>query len=166
MSPINYDALRTGVDTAVQVPEDGKHQAQLTRGKLVDTKNGERLVTEWFDPAREISWDSWNRFDATGLSFTRDLLTGLGIDLNSIMNDDALADALEAAENRVYDVKTQSSQGSGGDRWFTNTYVDGAALGVQTVVTDDQLSRTEDVPIDTDGLPDVTPNPDLDTIPF
>jgi hypothetical protein len=150
--PIDYNALKDGA--AAQVPPpDGDHTALLNRAALVETQNGERLVTEWQDASdSSLQWTSWNRFDATGMSYTRELLMGLGIDLSggAIMDDSALTDALDAATNRMYDVKTTSQMGSRGDRVFVTTYVDGLALGSQQALA-------TDVPIDTRGLPAAQP---------
>jgi hypothetical protein len=149
MSPINYEALRTGAST-VQVPADGTHQATLDRAALVSTDKGERLVTEWTDIDGTVGWTSWNRFDTTGMSYTRELLQGLGIDLNTVTDDTALTDALDQASHHVYQVRTSSQKGSQGDRWFTSTYVDGQSQGVQ-----ESLNGDVDLPIDTAGLPEV-----------
>jgi hypothetical protein len=156
--PINYEALRNGSATA-EVPADGNHQARLERAALVDTARGERLVTEWATINPLQQWTSWNRFDTAGLAFTRDLLTGLGI-LDDVTSDTALANALERVTGQTFEVRTQSNKGAQGDRWFTHTYVDGPALGVQ---------ETMDAPFDTTDLP--PPNraaveDDTETIPF
>jgi hypothetical protein len=154
MSPINYAAL-SGRPAVADHPPDGARQARLDRAALVDTQNGERLVTEWSDATGNgLAWTSWNRFDTTGLPYTRDLLTGLEIDVAKLTDDDVLTAGLNAVTGRTYEVHTSSQQGSQGDRWFTSTYVDGHALGVQEEL---------DAPIDTEGLPDV---PEDESIPF
>jgi hypothetical protein len=140
--PIDFAALRGEITTS-QVPVDGKHQARLDRAALVDTQKGERLVTEWSENG--VAWTSWNRFDTTGLLFTRDLLTGLGVDIAKVTDDGALTAGLDAVTGHTFEVRTHSNRGMQGDRWFTTTYVDGYALGVQEEM---------DVPIDTAGLPE------------
>jgi hypothetical protein len=156
VSPINYAAL-SGQATAADHPPDGHRQARLDRAALVDTQNGERLVTEWSDATNGgLAWTSWNRFDTSGLQYTRELLAGLGIDTARLTDDDVLIASLNAVTGRTYDVRTASQQGSQGDRWFTSTYVDGHALGVQEEL---------DAPIDTRDLPDV-PAVEDEKIPF
>lgn len=151
MTPIDYQALRSGTTAH---PPDGAHVAVLNRAKLVDTSNGERLVTEWQTQDDAHYWDSWNRFDGTGISYTQELLQGLGIDLAAVKDDDSLTEQLSRVEGGVFEVRTQSNQGSQGDRWFTNTYVDARAGELVP----------QDVPIDTGGLPEV--GDDDETIPF
>jgi hypothetical protein len=147
--PINYKQLRG--ESAPAIPKDGDHQATLDRAKIVDTQNGERLVTEWTTADGNVDWVSWNRFDTSGIEYTRELLLGLGVDLSAIIDDDSLRDQLEGAEGYVYNVRTKSQKGSQGDRWFTSTYATGRADGVQTSMPVTNGAHA-DVPIDTDGL--------------
>ena len=145
--PIDFDALRG--DGLPETPDDGEHIALLMRAVVVDTQNGERLVTEWKAVGEEnVAWDSWNRFDTSGMSFTRDLLIGLGINLKSLNDIDQLGAELDQCVNYKWRVSTSSSMGNRGDRVFVNTYVTGKAGPVEP-----------DVPIDTDGLPDVSNPP-------
>lgn len=150
--PIDFDALRG--DGLPEPPEDGEHTALLTRAVVVETQNGERLVTEWTAIGEgHVAWESWNRFDTTGMSFTRDLLIGLGINLKSVNDLDILGMELDKVVNYQWRVSTSSSMGNRGDRVFVNTYVTGKAGPVEP-----------DVPIDTDDLPDVS-NPPPATAP-
>jgi hypothetical protein len=145
---INYKQLRG--ETVSQLPADGKHQARLESANLRDTKNGERIVTEWSD-SRNVMWTSWNRFDTTGMEHTRELLLGLGVDLSTVTDDDSLDDQLHDATGREYMVRTRLW----GERMDqVNTYVDGRADVVQTQMATN--GETPDVPIDTGGLPQPT----------
>ena len=150
--PIDFDALR-GEGGEPELPEDGDHVAVLERAAIVDTRNGERLVTEWRDAVvGQITWQSWNRFDTTGMSYTRELMIGLGVDLSAVTDTDALEQGLYERVNGMYSVRTTSQMGSGGDRIFITTYVNGAVNGAQQTLA-------TDVPIDTEGLPPVRPAP-------
>jgi hypothetical protein len=149
---INYKQLRG--EGAPAIPKDGSHQATLDRAKIVDTKNGEALVTEWTTADGNVDWTSWNRFDTSGMGYTRELLLGLGVDLSTITDDDSLSAQLDGAQYHVYNVRTQSQKGSQGDRWFTSTYVTGRADGVQTQMATN--GEAPDVPIDAGGLPEPT----------
>ena len=91
---------------------------------LRDTRNGECLVTEWADETQNVQWESWNRFDTNGLGWTRELLLGLEIDLATITDTNELEFALAQRVGQLWDVTTKSNQGSQGDRWFVNTYVE------------------------------------------
>jgi hypothetical protein len=153
--PIDYGALRGEVGTP-DIPDDGDHIAYLDRAALVDTANGERLVTEWRDVFKPlIQWTSWNRFDSTGMSYTRDLLAGLGVDLSTVTEDDELIRELSVAQGGAYRVRTTSQMGSRGDRVFISTYVDGTAKGNDL---QPELPMEGDVPIDTSGLPEPSTN--------
>ena len=162
--PINFDALRTGAGMA-QVPADGHHQATLDRAKVYEGDKGTSLITEWMTADGSAAWTSWNRFDQTGMEYTRDLLLGLGVNFDAINSEQELEDFLaNHSVGHMFDVKTQSRQGSQGDKWFTNTYVDGKTLGVQEQI---------DVPADTTGLPEASSagngaakTPDDERIPF
>lgn len=166
---INYDQLNTG-EAKTEPPADGEHVAILERASLVDTRSGQQVVSEWRDAKSDsVAWQSWNRFDGAGFTYTRDLLLGLGVPLGKagsdglplIMDDDALKREIDVAVGGMFNVKTQSRQGDG--RVFVNTYVDGLARGVQ-------LGMEPDVPIDTDGLPPVPPREpkpwEDDKVPF
>jgi hypothetical protein len=166
MTPIDYGAL--GADTgAGGVPDDGEHIARLERAALVETQNGERLVTEWSNQ-EHLWWTSWNRFDASGMSWTQELLDGLGVDRKNVHDDEEMEMALAEAVGRRYRVKTESKQGNQGDRWFTSTYVQEEITNPQTQLTD--------TPADTTGLPQAgvgasasapsSDDPDDDDIPF
>ena len=156
--PIDFDQLR-GDNTTVDHPNDGAHQARLHRAVLRDTRNGECLVTEWADETQNVQWESWNRFDTNGLAWTRELLLGLKIDLATITDTNELEFALAQRVGQLWDVTTKSNQGSQGDRWFVNTYVNGKSVGVQ-----ETLNGDADVPIDSGGLP--AAKDELDEIPF
>lgn len=171
MSPIDYSALQSG-QLNVEVPADGDHVAHLERAALVSTNNGERLVTEWAGANENVQWTSWNRFDETGLTYTVELLDGLGVDRSAIADDEAFTDALDAVVDNIYEVRTSSQKGKQGDRWFTTTYVNGRATGVQEALE-------VDAPADTTGLPPApgsvagkvsdtrrAPAPDDEKIPF
>ena len=147
---IDYEALR-GDSAGGVVPDDGTHTARLERAVLRDTANGERLITDWSSEECSL-WTSWNRFDPQGLPYTQQLLDGLGIDRKKITADDELSEALERVEGATFQVRTESRQGSQGDRWFTSTYIEQVIAGRQ-----EQLS---DIPADTAGLPERDAAPD------
>jgi hypothetical protein len=157
--PINFAALR-GEVSLTNVPDDGNHQARLEGMRLVDTQNGERLVSDWSDAQDEfLTWTTWNRFDATGMADTRELLMALGIDTSTLADGDALEEALVPVIGHVYNVHTQSNKGSRGDMWFTTTKVDGRAQHVQTAMSVDYGEMPHPDP------PPATPE-DEDDIPF
>lgn len=132
---IDYEALR---GTAAGPPDNGSYDARLERAALVETRNGEQLVTEWTCP--EGAWTSWNRFDATGLPFAQELLDGLAVDRTKLTDDYALESELYRVTGQTYRVVVSNSKGSQGDRVFTNTKVIGPA------------AQTTDVPGDLQGL--------------
>ena len=143
--PINYEALRTG-SLNVENPDDGQHTARLERAALVSTSNGERLVTEWIDMQGPAQWTSWNRFDEMGLSYTNELLDGLGVDRTILTDDDSFTAELDRVTGTVYDIRTASQLGSRGDgRVFVTTYVNGRNEGVQEALD-------VDVPVDRSDL--------------
>jgi hypothetical protein len=142
--PIDFDALR-GDSADAGVPADGVHTARLERVVLRETANGERLITDWSSEECSL-WTSWNRFDPQGMSYTQDLLDGLGIDRKQMTTEDGLSDALATKEGGTYQVRTSSQKGSQGDRWFTSTYIEQAIAGRQETL--DELAA------DTRGLPE------------
>jgi hypothetical protein len=147
---INYELLRG--NSAPSVPTDGKHHARLERAKLVGTQNGERLVTEW-STGQNTMWTSWNRFDATGIEYTRELLIGLGADLAAIDDDEQLEDALVDATGSSYEVTTR----------LWGQHMDQVNT---TVVNGVQPELGSDMPTDTRDLsPPTAPSLD-DDIPF
>lgn len=137
---VDYEALRGGVTTGV--PENGSHTARLERAKLWEGDRGSQLITEWSENG--LWWTSWNRFDAQGMQFTQELLDGLGIDRSKITDDDEFEAALNEVEGILYLVRTTAKEGSQSGKWFINTYCDGPAVPEQM-----------DMPVDTEGLPDV-----------
>lgn len=147
MSPIDFDKLRGDVPAGDEPPEDGDHVARLERAVVVDTKRGEQVITEWSNEAN-VMWTSWNRFDATGLPYTQELLDGLGIDRSKV-TEETLSDELARCEGATYQVTTSATKGSQGDRWFINTYVNQAVSASQRVASD-----APDVPADANGLPE------------
>jgi hypothetical protein len=143
---IDFDKLR-GETAAEEIPADGTHTARLERCVIVTSNRtgDELLVTEWSDE-QNVMWTSFNRFDSSGMSFTQELLDGLGVD-RSKLTDENLGDELAQAEGGTYQVRTTSTKGSQGDRWFINTYVD-------QVIAGRQKTLDEDIPADTTGLPE------------
>lgn len=144
--PVDYDALRG--DGSVNTPDDGEHIALLERAALVETGKGDNVVTEWKAPSEKASWQSWNRFDPSGMPYTRDLLVALGVNLSTLTDDDGLQAELDKCVNRYWRVNTTSRMGNQGDRVFITTYVNGPTGPPQP-----------DVPIDSEGLPDAPPLP-------
>jgi hypothetical protein len=162
MSSIDFDALK-GASTR-GVPEDGLHIARLERISFYEGDKGTQLITEWSNEAN-VTWTSWNRFDETGLSFTQELLDGLGVD-RSKWNPDEFQDEVEKAVGGTYQVRTDSRRGRQGDKWFTNTYIEQAIAGRQErMATGSGAAPRQpepDVPIDTQGLPERGNAPDAD----
>ena len=154
---IDLSALREGSaeGAATGIPTDGNHQATLDRADFIETKNGQRLITEWtLQDDTLVSWTSWNRItdsegkpDHKGLDFTKSLLAALEVDHAG--TDDQIASELEAAVGQVWDVATKT-WGDRGDQ--VNTYVNGRVMGLQ-----------ESLPVDDRDLP--SPRKD-DAIPF
>jgi hypothetical protein len=140
--PVDFDALRS--ETGSGVPDDGLHTARLERAAVIETDRGSRLITEWSDE-NNLMWTSWNRFDASGLKFTQDLLDGLGVNRSQITEDN-FSDELAQMEGGTYQVRTDSKQGKQGDRWFTSTYIEQAIAGRQQTLAD--------IPADSAGLPE------------
>ena len=125
------------------MPDDGPHTALLEKAKLYEDDKGPAVITEW--SADGLWWESWNRFAGKGLSFTLELLDGLGADRSKIADradDDYTNEVLTGLQGITYLVTTKSREWEG--RWYVNTYVDGPAVPTQT-----------DLPIDTEGLPAV-----------
>ena len=158
---IDHQALweRSGL-----VPPDGKHNAAtLERASLRTDFDPPKLITEW--SSGEFAWESWNRFDTTGTPYTRDLLVGLGI--KRTRSDDELEAALEALVGHTFEVRTTSQQGSQGDRWFVNTYVDGVSADRLPAPGPDLPTGDGASPEQLDAEPaHVSPNPADDDIPF
>jgi hypothetical protein len=120
MSP-NYESLRgeTG-----GMPPDGVHDAYLDRAALVDTRNGEALVTEWRTVSDPLyMWATWFRFEGQGLRFTLDFLDAIGIDRSGLadVSGSRLEDALDARIGLVFAVRTK--------RWGT----DGGGVNVDVI---------------------------------
>jgi hypothetical protein len=141
---IDYDALR---GNAGGDPPDGIHKATLVVAKLVEHSNGIGLVTEWqVGGMTPYYWTTWFGFEGPRLAFTQEFLDSLGVDRSQITDDDAFGEALYLAQGKGYDVKTASWSGG------INTYVQGPA-------SDAAQPQLGDVPIETAGLPQVSPVP-------
>jgi hypothetical protein len=135
MTTIDYQALRGEVGGD---PAEGTYLAYLARASLVETKNGSTmLVTEWQTMDPPHYWTAWFGFDGKRLPHTQELLDGLGIDRQTVTDDDAFEVALQGAEGRKYTV--QITAWSGG----VNTVVQSAAVP----------AYESDAPVDTEGLP-------------
>jgi hypothetical protein len=140
VSDIDYNALGSGGGGE---PPDGVYRATLIRAKLVETANGWRMVTEWqVGGLTPYYWATWFGFEGPRMAFTQEFLDGLGIDRAQITDDVAFEAALDDACGRDYTVRT--SAWSGG----INVYPEAAVENPQTSL--------DDVPIDTDGLPEVS----------
>jgi hypothetical protein len=152
--PINFADLRG----ETVLPDDGDHVAWLDRGALVTTAAGdERLVSEWRDAQDPNTvWTSWNGFAGQGMSFTRDFLLGLGVDLSSVNDTEELDLALQRAVGHPYNVRVQGRQVN--DRVFINTYVNGRAQSVQQAL-DVRAQNMDELGTDRSGLPPSRPDP-------
>lgn len=147
MSRINYAELR-GEDRGA--PADGNYDAWLARARL-QMGESDFVVTEW--QVDNLYWESLNGFEGRRMTYTQELLDGLGIDRAKIMSDADLSNALDDASEQVYRVRVEQNGR------FINTYV---------------LGRVEsDAPIDAGDLPKASasaaPSPaeeDDDEIPF
>lgn len=158
----DYDALRgeTG-----GLPPDGLHDAWLDRAALVDTRNGEMLVTEWRSTGDPLyMWSTWFGFEGQRLSFTLDFLDSLGIDRSGLadVNGKRLEDALDDRLGTVYAVRT-AQWGNGGG---VNVTIEDSAQQTLDVAASEV---TEDLPVDAPGDPvevGAGTDPDDDDIPF
>lgn len=154
---IDFEALRGEVGGD---PPDGVYNATLQRAKLVDTRNGEMLVTEWqVDDPGPYYWTAWHGFEPNRMSWTQEYLDGLGVDRGKLTDEDELTDALNAVLGERFELRTEVKSG------FLNTYVEGPATGSGT------QTSLDDVPIDAADfeparVADGPPDPDDDDIPF
>ena len=137
-------------------PPDGLHTARLVR--CVQQPDYDKVITEWQDTEGHY-WDSWNGWDGQQLSFTLDLLRGLGMDITAIASDDEFSTAAEMIIDRTYHVRTESRQYNG--KTYINTYYEGDTdQGVQ--------QKLADVPIEpvTQPAAATATTPADDDIPF
>lgn len=152
----DYEALRgeTG-----GLPPDGVHDAYLDGARLVDTRNGEMLVTDWRTVSDPLyCWSTWFGFEGQRLRFTQDFLDDLGVDRAHITDDDALNGALYARIGLVYTVRTSrwGSNGGGG----VNVEVEGQGASTES------QQETLDLPHDPVEAEPVSAGADDDDIPF
>lgn len=139
---IDYEALSGATGGP---PPNGEWDAYLDRAALVDTRNGEMLVTEWKTRGETFyAWSTWFGFEGQRLAFTQEFLDGLGIDRASITDDEGLTQALEDRVGLLYRVSTEA-WGSGGG---INVEVIGPA-GQQSM---SMSHAAADMPADTRGL--------------
>ena len=134
-------------------PPDGEHTAFLERAVIRDTRNGKAIKCEWRTTDLAFYWESWHNTTGGGKQRTQQLLTDLGIDLQTIGSEDQLADALADREGPAYIVKVSHSA----DGRFLNTAVVERPDTVQESFDGQRrtyTSTTPDVPADTRGLPD------------
>jgi hypothetical protein len=118
-------------------PVDGVHTAVLDAAAVLDTKNGRRIKLTWQTADLAHWWESWHGVSGKAKPFTKGVLTGIGIDLDSVVGWEQLADELAAHEGQTYEVAVEHN----GD-WI-NTSVNGPASDVQL-----------DLPVDDRGLPE------------
>ena len=95
------------------------------------------------------------------MSWTQEYLDGLGVDRQTITDEDKLTDALEAVVGERFELRTENKSG------FLNTYVEGPATGgvqqsLDVPIDDADLESRDPVAVNADGPPD----PDDDDIPF
>jgi hypothetical protein len=167
MSPIDYARLR-GEGHEVELPDDIHRVARLERIALVDTANGERLVSEWHDEFKPyIQWQSWNGFDGQQFTYAKDFLMSLGVDMSALTDDAALRSQLFDITGQAFRVHTSSTVGKGDPpRVFINTYVDGVATGtdLQMPLLDDDLG-TDNADLPAVGVTQNPVNP-ADPVPW
>jgi hypothetical protein len=134
-------------------PVDGTHTARLEGAAVLDTKNGRRIKLTWQTVDYAHWWESWHGVSGRAKGFTKDVLAGIGVDLDALTSWDELSDHLAAAEGQVFEVTVERN----GD-WL-NTSVVRLAKDVQL-----------DLPVNGGGLPDAQAAAagmfDDDDIPF
>jgi hypothetical protein len=164
MSTIDYNELRSGGE-GDGVPDDGSHVARLVSARVYDNASGAQLVTKWLELATSIQWSTREDFSANGMPFIKRMLDGLGINraaLNEQTNP--LPYALTAVEGQLFEVTTQAKRGN--NRWFVNTYVEGAATGPPPAPAPVQQELGTDVPVPASEWRAADPVDDDDDIPF
>jgi hypothetical protein len=140
MSP-NWNQVRDQAESGGGgAPPDGIHVARLDR--MVLNTDFDKVITEWvseYEP--RYWWTSWNGFEGQQLSYTLDLLKGLGMDMSTVSSDDEFERAGERVIGKVFTVRTDSRQYQG--KTYVNTYV--------------ESPQQMDLPVDASDLPEPVP---------
>ena|SRR5437660_6505685 len=154
----SFDAFKAGGDGE---PPDGAHTVWLERTSVFESRAGAWwLRTCWRTTDLAYYWETLNALEGQRMQQTRELVTAVGVNLDEVNSWDEMGDELAQFENRAYIVKVSRN----GD--FLNTAVTGRAQSVQTTLGNG-TTRTEyqpaasrsDIPADTKGLPEVSPEP-------
>jgi hypothetical protein len=134
--------------TSTGEPDEGIYQARIERCKIVTTKNGAEMMVTEFTTEYGHEWSAWHGFTSRQKDFAKDFVLGLGIDLDAMESDEELADALADCEGKTFEVRVSINESSDGSRKYVNTYIEATPEAVDRAFG-------PDVPIDTEGLPDV-----------
>jgi hypothetical protein len=142
MPDIDYGQLQDGGGTE---PPDGVHEAALVRAKLVDTRNGTKLVTEWQGTRQSYYWTTWFGFDGQQMRFTGDFLDGIGLANGQWrkiqLDDERLELELSECIGTVYRVETKA-----GASWINVDVLGTADDPALTRLDDDLGTDTSDLP--------------------
>jgi len=161
MPDIDFDRLQSGGGTE---PPDGVHEAALVVAKLVDTRNGTKIVTEWQGTRGDFYWTTWFGFDGQQMRFTGDFLDAIGLadgQWRKIqLSDERLELELSNIVGTIYRVETKT-----GAAWV-NTDVLGTVDGTQPSLDDDLGTDTSDLPPVPVGSATTAPAAEDDDIPF
>jgi hypothetical protein len=104
---IDWEALR---GAAADTPPNGVHRAYLDRASVVDTSNGEKLVTEWKTSGADgplYAWTTWFGLAGQALGFTQTFLDSIGVDRSQITDYASFDIALDRAVGIEYEVETK-----------------------------------------------------------
>lgn len=87
-------------------PPDGRHTVTLVVGKVGESRAGDTMVIlEWQTVDLAYYWTSFHRVSGKAAYFTRQVLEGLGLDVDSYGSWEALSDALGALNGTAFTVK-------------------------------------------------------------
>lgn len=139
---IDYDQLSPDTPDPTEPPA-GIHDALLQRASLVDTSNGQSIVTEW--TAERWWWTAWFGFEPNRLRWTIEFLDAVGLDRRAIANardDTVFQQMLDGIVGDTFRVQIER-KGK-----YTNTYV------LTPLTSRQQQLEETDVPIDVGGLPE------------
>lgn len=124
-------------------PPDGIHTATLIAAKVGESRAGDTLVIlEWQTVDLAHYWTSFHRVDGKAAFFTKQVLEGLGLNLDALDSWGAVGDALEPLSGATYSVQiTRNGE-------YLNTTIAGKQtdLPVDAPATPKPASVFDDVP--------------------
>jgi hypothetical protein len=133
----DFDSFKSDGDDGGEAPADGVHTAWLERTAILDTRNGTRIKCEWRTLDHAYYWNTWHGIRGAGKRFTKNMLAGMGVDLDAAHGWDDLGDALARQEGRKFRITLATN-----DRGYQD-------------LTDAQPDDQAELPVDTAGLPPV-----------